>query len=128
MNIIKSLFKPSKTNIEIGNQNVGFPWITISDIEQIKSCVDESNKKTVVIFKHSTRCGTSRAVLKAFEKQTEPVDEVRYYYLDLIKYRDISNAIAHDLEIIHQSPQLIVLEKRKVRSYASHYDLLNIVI
>jgi len=126
MSIIKSLFKSNKTGKEIINQNDSFPWNIISDINQIKECIEQSKQNAVVIFKHSTRCGTSRAVLKAFEKQTKPLESVRFYFLDLIKYRVISNKIASDFNINHQSPQLIVLKDGKVVAHDSHYSLLSV--
>jgi len=126
MSIIKSLFKSDKTSKESINQNVNFPWNVISDVSQIKECIEESMQNTVVIFKHSTRCGTSRAVLKAFEKQTEPLERIKFYYLDLIKHRDVSNRLATEFNILHQSPQLIVLKDGKAIAHGSHYDLLGI--
>jgi len=124
MRIIKSFFKANKTSKEITNQTDRFPWNIISDISQIDECVEASKQNTVVIFKHSTRCGTSRAVLKAFEKQTKPLQFVKFYFLDLIKYRDISNKIASDFNVNHQSPQLIVLKEGKVIAHDSHYSVL----
>lgn len=32
------------------------------------------------------------------------------YFLDLIKYRDISNQIAQDFQVHHQSPQLLLIK------------------
>jgi len=126
MSIIKSIFKANKTSKEITNQIDRFPWNNISDISQIDECVEVSKQNTVVIFKHSTRCGTSRAVLKAFEKQTKPLEYVKFYFLDLIKYRDISNKIASDFNINHQSPQLIILKEGKAIAHGSHYSVLHV--
>ncbi len=126
MSTIKSLFKSSKTSKETINQNVNFPWNVISDITQIKECIEESKQNTVVIFKHSTRCGVSRAVLKAFEKQTKQLEHIKFYYLSLIAYRDVSNQMATEFNILHQSPQLIVLKDEKVVAHDSHSDLLSV--
>lgn len=48
-----------------------------------------------------------------FEKGT-------FYYLDLLQHRDISNLIASQFGIDHQSPQLIVLKDKKVIGSLSH--------
>jgi len=65
-------------------------------------------------------------VLKSFEKKWADNQNVDFYYLDLLNHRDISNALADIFEVIHQSPQIIVLEKGTLKAHASHYDILNI--
>ena len=37
-------------------------------------------------------------------------DNVSLYFLDLIKYRDISNQIVEDFQVHHQSPQLLLIK------------------
>ncbi|WP_294234557.1 monothiol bacilliredoxin BrxC family protein, partial [uncultured Chryseobacterium sp.] len=45
------------------------------------------------------------------------------YYLDLLAYRPLSNRIADDLGVTHQSPQLIVIENGKAVNNASHQNI-----
>lgn len=108
-------------------KNTDLDWNILDDIKQLDDLVELSNDKTVVIFKHSTRCGISRAVKKAFEKQFKDKDAI-FYYLDLLKHRDISNEIASRFNVQHQSPQLLVLKGEKVVKHDSHYDLLAVEI
>ena len=99
-------------------------WNQIRTEEDLQKAVSESGEQTVAIFKHSTRCFISKTVLKNFEKEVENSDkEVKYYFLDLIANRDISNKIADDFEITHQSPQLIVLKNGKAVADASHQSI-----
>ncbi|QOW09376.1 bacillithiol system redox-active protein YtxJ [Kaistella flava (ex Peng et al. 2021)] len=99
-------------------------WKTITSEEDLNKAVEESFTKKVAIFKHSTRCFISKTVLKNFEKEVGNSDkEVSYYFLDLIAYRPISNKIAEDFGITHQSPQLIVLENGKAVKDASHQSI-----
>ena len=67
----------------------------------------------------------SKTVLKNFEKEIENSDEqnVSFYFLDLLAFRPISNKIAEDFGIRHESPQLIVLENGKAINNASHQDI-----
>ncbi|MDB5143865.1 MAG: ytxJ [Mucilaginibacter sp.] len=37
-------------------------------------------------------------------------DNIPVYFLDLIKHRDISNQIAQDFQVHHQSPQLLLIK------------------
>lgn len=127
MSFLKSLFK-SESSDTTKNQIASFSWEALNDINQIDQLINDSHEETVIIFKHSTRCGISMSVLKRFEKQTQVKSDVKYYYLDLLNYREISNTLASRFEVIHQSPQLIVIKNGKVIAQGSHYEILNITI
>ncbi|WP_243743957.1 bacillithiol system redox-active protein YtxJ [Tenacibaculum caenipelagi] len=99
-------------------------WIPLTDIKQLGEIKIQSENEPIVIFKHSTRCGISSMVIKRFENSfDEELKSFKMYYLDLLSYREISNEIAHSFHVIHQSPQLLVIEKGKVVTHASHYDI-----
>ena len=99
-------------------------WKNIESEEDLKKAIEKSFEKKVIIFKHSTRCQISKIVLKNFEKEVANSDkEVEYYFLDLIEYRPISNEIADQFGITHQSPQMIVLENGKAVKDASHQSI-----
>jgi len=123
MSFFKSIFgsKPNEENSSSLN------WSELSELSQLDTIIEDSKTKTQVIFKHSTRCGISRAVLKQFEKK-EIEDTIDLYYLDLLSYRDISNELASKFQVIHQSPQLLVIKKGVVVAHDSHYDLLSVVL
>ena len=99
--------------------------IDFSQEEQWQDLLDESMNESVFLFKHSTRCGVSSMVLSRFDKQMQERSK-KYYFLDILSNRDLSNWIADQLNIRHESPQLIVLKGAKVIAYDSHYNLLDI--
>lgn len=43
-------------------------WKTLNSIEQLDSIILDSNNKSSVIFKHSTRCSISTMALNRLEK------------------------------------------------------------
>ena len=99
-------------------------WLPLTSIEQLETIKNESNTGAVLIFKHSTRCGISKMVIKQFEKLfTEENQHLKVYYLDLLNYRDISNEIAVKFQVMHQSPQLIVVRNGSTVHHASHNDI-----
>ncbi|WHF52268.1 bacillithiol system redox-active protein YtxJ [Chryseobacterium gotjawalense] len=99
-------------------------WNTIESEEDLQEAIGQSFEKKVVVFKHSTRCHISKMVLKNFEKEVAGAEnDAVYYFLDLISYRPISNKIAEDLGVTHQSPQMIVLENGKAVKNASHQSI-----
>lgn len=118
MSLLSGLFG---TNSESESSKV--PWIPLTSMEQLAELKEQSFEKLVFIFKHSTRCGISRSVLKQFENEYTIVQEVDAYYLDLLEYRPISAAIATQFLVEHQSPQMIVLKNGLVVYHASHSDI-----
>lgn len=101
--------------------NSGGFWKFIESEDDLKNAIDESFKRKVVIFKHSTRCGVSRMVLKNFENEVQNDDKgATFYFLDLLKYRPISNQIEQKFGVHHQSPQMLVLQNGESIANASH--------
>jgi bacillithiol system protein YtxJ len=65
--------------------------------------------------------------LRKFEgKLTDSKRDDKFYLVNVISDREVSNAIAKKFQIIHQSPQVLVIKNEKVLAYASHYDILEI--
>ena len=96
-------------------------WILLNSINQLDDIKDKSSTKTQIIFKHSTRCGTSRMVMNQFTKDYCFIeDDFDLYYLDILNYRDISNEIAKAFEVWHESPQLLIIKNGVVVAYESH--------
>jgi len=100
-------------------------WIPLTSIAQLEEIKKESITQSVLIFKHSTRCGISNMVIKQFEKLfTEEHQKLKVYYLDLLNHRDISAEIGAVFQVMHQSPQLLII-KNEVSVYdASHQDII----
>ena len=99
-------------------------WKKIESEDDLKKAIENSFNNKIAIFKHSTSCFISKTVLRNFEKEIENLDQkVELYFLDLLAHRAISNKIAHDLGVTHQSPQLIVIENGKAVNNASHQDI-----
>ncbi|WP_353145697.1 bacillithiol system redox-active protein YtxJ [Chryseobacterium sp.] len=99
-------------------------WKKIESEEDLAKAIEQSYHHKIAIFKHSTSCFISRTVLKNFEREVESSDQnAEVYYLDLLAYRPISNKISADLDIRHESPQLIVIENGKPVNSASHQDI-----
>jgi bacillithiol system protein YtxJ len=105
------------------NTTSAINWNSLQDLGQLENVVADSQEKTTVIFKHSTRCSISRMALKQFENEYNLGDSVSLYFLDLISHRDVSNEIANKFGVQHQSPQMIAIKNGKVIFTASHSDI-----
>ncbi|MEZ4802841.1 MAG: bacillithiol system redox-active protein YtxJ [Gelidibacter sp.] len=100
------------------------PWIDLTENEQLDTIIVNSKTKPQLIFKHSTRCGISRMVINQFKKDFKLIEnEADLYYLDLLTYRDISQAIEDRFNVVHESPQLLVVKNGVVVKHASHGDI-----
>lgn len=100
-------------------------FIPLHESKQIQSIIEKSYEKPVAIFKHSTRCGISRMVFQRLTNSlTKNQFDIHLYYLDLLNYRTLSNSIAEEFKIIHESPQLLVIKDGNVLDSASHYSIL----
>lgn len=96
-------------------------WHPLTQADQLLDLLNLSHKQTVLVFKHSTRCIISSMVLRSLESNSEELSAVgAWYYLDLIAYRECSNQIAEQLGVVHQSPQLIIIENGSVVWDESH--------
>ena len=98
-------------------------WKHLNQLEDLDTIAEASKIKTQVIFKHSTRCGVSRMVLRQFEKDYNQAPSMDLYYLDLLNYRELSNAIAERFEVYHQSPQLLIIRNGVVVRHESHNNI-----
>ncbi|WP_448702605.1 bacillithiol system redox-active protein YtxJ [Mucilaginibacter sp. AW1-3] len=84
-------------------------WIALETAEQINNI--QQNPGYSVIFKHSTRCSISMMAKRKFELDwTDLPEDISLYFLDLIKYRELSNQIAQDFHVHHESPQLLLIK------------------
>lgn len=102
-------------------------WIPFNSLDQIKMIKELSKSETILIFKHSTRCGISNMVKKRFEKLFEiSMSNIKVYYLDLLNFRDISDEVGYSFKVQHQSPQLLIIRNEIAVKNASHYDITSV--
>jgi len=97
------------------------PWIALTEIGQLEVIAEKSRAKTQVIFKHSTRCGISRMVMNQFVSAYNlEMTNIDLYFLDLLSYREISNEVGYKFQVMHQSPQLLIIKNGIAINHASH--------
>lgn len=99
-------------------------WINLENENQLADIIQKSFSKPVIIFKHSTQCSISISAKSRIERQWKnDFDIVDTYFLDLLKFRPISNQIAKDFEVEHQSPQVLVIKNGKSVFNTSHMNI-----
>lgn len=94
-------------------------WITLQTEEQLNQLKQNSYTKPQIIFKHSTRCSISGVAKNRIEKSIQP-DEMDFHFLDLVQFRPMSNKIAEDFKVYHESPQILVIKNGECIYDESH--------
>ncbi len=95
-------------------------WIALKDYSQISEALERS--EPFLVFKHSTRCSISSMAKSRLERNFD-LDDVQAFYLDLITYRSISDQLVLDFNVVHQSPQLLFIQKGNCTYHASHNSI-----
>lgn len=100
-------------------------WNTLESQDQIGQIKKESQELPVLIFKHSTRCNISRATLDRLERNWKEAElpEMKLYFLDLLSYRQISDQIAEEFEVWHESPQVLIIRNERSTFDTSHFNI-----
>ncbi len=119
MSIFNSIFGEPKPNSNSSN----ITWTPMEHLGQIEEIIALSEQMPVIIFKHSTRCSISRMALKNFENEYDLGESVVAYFLDLISFREVSNEIASRFNVVHQSPQLLLIVGGKSVYDVSHSSI-----
>ncbi|OLY93043.1 bacillithiol system protein YtxJ [Cnuella takakiae] len=82
----------------------------LESLDQLKELSQSESKQ--VILKHNTTCPISKGVLQRLESTDAVIPGIAtIHVLDLHAHRDVSDAIATQFGVEHQSPQLLVLQK-----------------
>lgn len=104
-------------------------WEQLTEEVQLEQIRELSYRQPVVIFKHSTRCSISTMAKNRLEREQAP-ENIVFYYLDLIRYRTVSNKVAEVFQVHHESPQVLLIKNGECVYEESHngIDLSEIAI
>jgi len=118
MGFLKGIFGGSSSEQK---KEKKLPWLVLETVPQLKEIEKRSKSKTQVIFKHSTTCGISRMVMNMFVASYDfTPEQLDLYYLDLHAHRAVSNETGYTFQVVHQSPQLLVIKNGTAVAHASH--------
>ena len=100
-------------------------WVKLQSSDELDRLIQtDSHQLPVVLFKHSTRCSISAMALRRMGEGWDVAAEIAIpVFLDLIRYRDLSNQIADDLGVRHESPQVLLVKDGKCIYHASHSQI-----
>jgi bacillithiol system protein YtxJ len=96
----------------------------LEDESQFSDLLKSSFTRPIILFKHSTRCSISSMVFHRIGSIKQDCDRVpETYFLDLLRHRHISNMVADNLGVYHESPQVLLLSNGECVYEASHNEI-----
>src|ERR1051325_5580433 len=103
----------------------------VQRIDELDTLLAESEKRPLLLFKHSRSCGISAEALdELIEHLNSRLDGVssdvsphhpRYAVVTVQTHRDVSNEVAVRLGVRHETPQAIIVRGGKAVWSASHF-------
>ncbi|WP_077324176.1 bacillithiol system redox-active protein YtxJ [Virgibacillus siamensis] len=89
--------------------------------DELEQIWQESMENPVLLFKHSTTCPISAGAFKEYQSFLESASGDLYgYMVKVIESRNVSNKIADETNIKHESPQIFLIKNKKVLWNTSH--------
>jgi bacillithiol system protein YtxJ len=99
-------------------------WVVLETEAQLAEARQRSWERPVLLFKHSTRCEISSIAKYRLEDDWDfEENQLEAFYLDLIRFRSVSTAIADTFGVYHESPQVLLLVNGECVFDASHLDI-----
>jgi bacillithiol system protein YtxJ len=98
-------------------------WREVTTLDQWQSILENSTERGQVILKHSTTCPVSANALEEYEQylKEKPNADLDYTLVKVIESRPVSNKIAEDVSVKHESPQIIFVKDKTKYWAASHW-------
>jgi len=93
-------------------------------IEELDRAINESQRKVVLLFKHSLTCPISSRAFREFESFLAYADlRADYNLITIQTSRSVSNEAAARLNTPHESPQALLVSHGRTVWSASHFEI-----
>jgi bacillithiol system protein YtxJ len=98
----------------------------LCDVDSLEPAIEESRVRPVLLFKHSTMCPISSRAYDEVErfleerKETGRAEGFDFGMIVVQTARPVSNRVAEQLGVEHESPQAIVVRDGRAVWHTSH--------
>lgn len=100
-------------------------WIVIDSPEKLEDAYASSEEAKVLLVKYSPSCVVNYLMKTLLEREWwDDAMRMKTYIINPKTHKELSDKIARDLEIKHESPQAIIIENRKALYFASHGKMI----
>lgn len=105
------------------NTNLDY-WNVLTDKDQVEKVLESSHQKTQLVYKHSHTCGICHAAKEQIESVfTEIEKQADMSFVNVKKSQPVSNALAEQLGVRHESPQVLIINQGKCVWHKSHWSI-----
>lgn len=96
-------------------------WNTITEPTQFDEILEKSHQQPQLIYKHSHRCSVCFVAKGNLEKASGNIqNHADMHFLNVVHNRELSDHVATELDVRHESPQVILVDDGEVIWHASH--------
>lgn len=95
----------------------------LTSIQSFRQAIQHSSKEKIIIFKHSVTCAISSHAMSEISKLSKEYPNIPIYMLTIQETGGLKQIIAQELDIPHESPQVLLLKNGKVQSVLNHWDI-----
>lgn len=98
-------------------------WKEITTIEEWDAILEKSVEKDQIILKHSTTCPVSFNALDEYNDYVSNISDkdADFTLVKVRESRPVSNKIEEDLQVKHESPQIICIKNKEKYWSATHW-------
>lgn len=99
--------------------------LPITSLEELETAIGRSWTEPVLIFKHSTTCGTSAYAYEELDDwlATPGATTAATFIVDVRTHRSVARAVTERLGVRHESPQALLLVDGGVAWHGSHWNV-----
>jgi len=96
----------------------------LQNIEELDQVWETSKQKPVFLFKQSTTCPISAKAFNEFNSFLDATSaDFAAYFVKVRETREVSNKIAEETNVQHQSPQVLLIKDHEVLWNTSHTNI-----
>lgn len=92
------------------------PRLTPDGLDRLRTTANGPS----VLYKHSSRCMVCRRAIGEVEEFARSRPDLPVYRIDVPEQRELSDRVAREFDVRHESPQVIVLRDGRPTWSASH--------
>ena len=98
--------------------------IVLDSVDALERLLVVSDKRLVLLFKHSVTCGTSaQAHEELMTHLREGRHAAQYAVVTVQTHRDVSDEVVVRLNVRHETPQALLIQNGRVVWEASHFNV-----
>lgn len=99
-------------------------WKDLQTNDELAALTNASFTQPQLVFKHSTRCSISGTAKGRIDRAMNDFSgKADLHYLDLLTYRPISNQVAEQFAVHHESPQALLIVNGECIAEWSHLEI-----